>query len=438
MKWPRRCTRSTRSHSCADIVKTIRSRSTPSLLTTMSSPPNEPRAAASIASPAAQSPTSPSLATARPPAAVISSATACTASPGRSFSTTPAPAAARAIASARPRPWPAPVTIAVLPSRVSPSAMLTCLLFSPVAFWPVARLPARRPALSRSVTGSGQDPAVGHELAAGAVRRLVRGQERDQSRDLDRLAEPAERQRLEIPFAALGVHRLRVLEHHPGEDPARVHRVDPDAEPAEFLRRRVGHAADRELVRRVGRAAGRAGQSLDRGDVHDRPAAGRLHRLDHGLHAQPAADRVDVKYPAELGQRHLADRAERQHPGIVDADVEPAEGLDGQADRGGPVLLAGHIVVYVPAGAGAELAGDGLPPLVEHFAEDDLRALGGEVPHVRLAHAPGAARDQRDLAVESAHAVRSWGPSAVSAEIPVPTRVQVTKRLLGWTLLLGG
>src|SRR5437879_2947369 len=45
MKWPRRCTRSTRSHSCSDMVKIIRSRSTPALFMTMSSPPNELTAA---------------------------------------------------------------------------------------------------------------------------------------------------------------------------------------------------------------------------------------------------------------------------------------------------------------------------------------------------------------------------------------------------------
>ena len=38
-KWPRRCTRRTRSHSSADIVNTIRSRSTPALFTRMSSRP---------------------------------------------------------------------------------------------------------------------------------------------------------------------------------------------------------------------------------------------------------------------------------------------------------------------------------------------------------------------------------------------------------------
>src|SRR6516164_3000496 len=41
--------------------------------------------------------------------------------------------------------------------------------------------------------------------------------------------------------------------------------------------------------------------------------------------------------------------------------------------------------------------------VVQHVAEHHLGALGDKVPHVGLAHAPGAAGDQRDLPVEPAH-----------------------------------
>ena len=76
--------------------------------------------------------------------------------------------------------------------------------------------------------------------------------------------------------------------------------------------------------------------------------------------------------------------------------------------------LAGHVVVHVAAGRfGAEPGGDRRAPVVEHVAEHHPRALGDEVPHVRLAHAPGAAGDQRDLAVEPAHGPsRSAEPNA--------------------------
>src|SRR5208282_113709 len=182
---------------CADIVKIIRSRSTPALLTRMSRPPNEARAPATRPSPVDHSPTSPSQTTAWPPAAMISSAVSCTAGPGRSLSTSRAPAPASAMASARPSPWPAPVTIAVLPSRVTPSVML---------------LP--------SVTGTAQDPAVGDELAAGRVGRFIGGEEGHQPGDLRRLGEPGEGQRLEERLAVDAIEGRGLLEGHPGQHAA--------------------------------------------------------------------------------------------------------------------------------------------------------------------------------------------------------------------------
>src|SRR3954470_6186111 len=104
------------SHSSSDILKSIRSRVMPALLTTTSSRPKPSTAAASIATAVARSPTSPATMLASPPRERISSAVP-SAPPGRSLSTTRAPAPASASASARPRPAPARVTIATLPSR---------------------------------------------------------------------------------------------------------------------------------------------------------------------------------------------------------------------------------------------------------------------------------------------------------------------------------
>jgi hypothetical protein len=96
--------------------KIIRSRSTPALLTRMSSRPYAPSAAASSRTPVDHSPTSPAATTACPPAAAISAATASTAPEARSLSTSRAPARASASDSARPSPAPAPVTTATRPS----------------------------------------------------------------------------------------------------------------------------------------------------------------------------------------------------------------------------------------------------------------------------------------------------------------------------------
>ena len=106
----------TRSHSCGDIVKTIRSLSTPALLTTMSSFPYISSAVLTSRSPVSHSPMSPSRTTAWPPAAPTISAVSATASPARSLSTSNAPARASASDSARPSPLPAPVTMATRPA----------------------------------------------------------------------------------------------------------------------------------------------------------------------------------------------------------------------------------------------------------------------------------------------------------------------------------
>ena len=115
-KCPRRCTRSTVSHSCSDIEKIIRSRSTPALLTRMSSRPYASSAAATSRSPVDHSPTSPATATPAP----ASRHTASRSDPGRSLSTKDAPACASARASARPSPLAAPVTTATRPSKTPP------------------------------------------------------------------------------------------------------------------------------------------------------------------------------------------------------------------------------------------------------------------------------------------------------------------------------
>ena len=115
-KCPRRCTRSTVSHSAADIEKIIRSRSTPALLTRMSSRPYASSAAATSRSPVDHSPISPGTTTA--PSTMASK-------PGRSFSTSDAPAAASARASARPSPLAAPVTIATRPESTPGTAPAT-------------------------------------------------------------------------------------------------------------------------------------------------------------------------------------------------------------------------------------------------------------------------------------------------------------------------
>src|SRR3954452_10366880 len=154
----------TASHSSTDMVASIRSRRNPALLTRTSSRPNDSTAERTIRSAPSQSATSSVLATAWPPAALISSTTCCAGaveapSPSRdvpmSFTTTAAPAAAKASACARPRPPPAPVTTTTRPVQI-PTMLLAEVGLA----------------------------AVGHQRRAGDVGGVVGQQERDRTADV--------------------------------------------------------------------------------------------------------------------------------------------------------------------------------------------------------------------------------------------------------------
>ncbi len=124
-KVPRRCTRITVSQSSSERLTSMRSRSTPALLTRASSRPNSSSAVAMRRAAPSVLATSSPLATARPPKERISSTTswagaAASSSPSistpRSFTTTAAPWRASSSAWQRPKPRPPPVTMATRPS----------------------------------------------------------------------------------------------------------------------------------------------------------------------------------------------------------------------------------------------------------------------------------------------------------------------------------
>src|SRR5437870_7779777 len=126
LKVPFRCTATTASQSSSAMLKIIRSRRMPALLTTMLSLPKVSSAHWTMRLAALKSATLSPLATAWPPIFLISATTSCAGvavgapvpskCAPRSFTTTFAPCFARSSASSRPMPRPEPVTIATLPS----------------------------------------------------------------------------------------------------------------------------------------------------------------------------------------------------------------------------------------------------------------------------------------------------------------------------------
>ena len=136
LKVPFRWTAITSSNSCSLMETSIRSRRIPALLTTTWRSPNVETAWSTIAFAPSKELTLSVLATACPPAAVISSATDCAAdtsapepstAPPRSLTTTLAPSDPKRRACSRPMPRPPPVMIATLScNMVQPSSRFSC------------------------------------------------------------------------------------------------------------------------------------------------------------------------------------------------------------------------------------------------------------------------------------------------------------------------
>ncbi|SHX36034.1 Uncharacterised protein [Mycobacteroides abscessus subsp. abscessus] len=124
----------TASNSSSDMLKSIRSRVMPALLTTTCRPPRD--SAVEISSSAvARSPISPATVTPLDPAAAISSSTSLLSNAGAmSLTTTVAPDRAKPIASARPSPAAAPVTMATRPLRSASAIALIQISLQSHAF----------------------------------------------------------------------------------------------------------------------------------------------------------------------------------------------------------------------------------------------------------------------------------------------------------------
>ena len=123
---------------------------------------------------------------------------------------------------------------------------------------------------------------------------------------------------------------------------------------------------------------------------------------------------MDADDGVEVLLRHREDHLVAEDAGVVDDDVELAEGVDRLADDVlGPVEV-GHVVVvgHRLAAPAADDVGHLLGrPLVRPFAgdraaevvDDDLGSLTGQLERLTPPDAVAGARDDGDLAVEDAH-----------------------------------
>ena len=114
------------------------------------------------------------------------------------------------------------------------------------------------------------------------------------------------------------------------------------------------------------------------------------------------AGQADINDVLEVDQLLLVDRCSPGNPGVVEANVEPAEALHACGDHALDVILVGDVAAD-REGAGPDLAGglvDQIGVAVEHR---DLRALVGEELCRRQTDARRCACNQGDLAVECSH-----------------------------------
>jgi hypothetical protein len=166
------------------------------------------------------------------------------------------------------------------------------------------------------------------DLAVDA-RRLLAAETRDQDgdvlgllRDLHQVVRPHGR------IAALLAERLDRRRDHPRLRRGRVHRVDRDVPGREIPGDHVRQPEDAALAGTIRSIAGHADDSRARDEVHD-PAPALLHHVGDRM-ARTVEGAFDVAVADLLEELciELPDRLRDRESGVVDEDVDAAEGIE--------------------------------------------------------------------------------------------------------------
>ncbi len=194
----------------------------------------------------------------------------------------------------------------------------------------------------------------------------------------------------------LGLQRLGQVAREVGGDEAGGDGIARDAPARDFARGGLGEPDQPGLRRRVVGLARLAGLARHARDVDDAPGARPEHRPQDRLRRVEGAEEVHLEHGAPLVEAHPHDQVVAGDAGVVDQDVEPAEGLDRARDERGSRLRVRHVALDPEAAPAQRLhvaAGRlrGLDrPTVE---ERDVGALPGQPQHDG---APDAARPAGD------------------------------------------
>src|SRR6266446_740582 len=166
--------------------------------------------------------------------------------------------------------------------------------------------------------------------------------------DLLRRADATSRGLCRNRFLHVGLAFAEGPIEHFGLDRAGRDTVDADALLGEFQRSRLGEADDGELAGDVNRRTGKADVPADGGIIDNGTTTGPKYGRDFVLHRQQHAADVDVADLMVVLDRLLGcEQTELTlGAGVVERDVQSAEGADGLFDERGDVILPDDIGLY--------------------------------------------------------------------------------------------
>jgi hypothetical protein len=210
-------------------------------------------------------------------------------------------------------------------------------------------------------------------------------------------------------FLHVGLAFAEAPVEHFGLDRAGRDTVDADALLGKFQRSRLGEADDGKLAGDVNRCAGKADVPADGGIIDDGTTTGPNYGRDFVLHRQQHATDIDVADLMVVLYRLLGGEQTELAlgAGVVERDVQSAEGADGLFDERHDVILPGDIGLYeqgVSTGR-SDLPGDLLSLGNPAAGDDHNRAFVGKRQGSGFADAGGASGDEDSLVLEGFH---SW------------------------------
>ena len=167
------------------------------------------------------------------------------------------------------------------------------------------------------------------------------------------------------------------LLHELGDDRARLDERDAQVARRELLPQRLAEGADAVLGEVVDGRAAVGAAARDRADV-DQVAhlaravlGGGQQVLDRRMGDVEDAVDVDVDHPLPVVERLVGRLVEQHHACVVDDRVEPAQLVDGPADRAGRLLAVGDVGLDDQR---VDLRPQGVEPVLAARRDRDLRA----------------------------------------------------------------